>query len=77
MPYSGISKLNQSLREKLPKRAQEIYVEAYNDAYDQYKDPAKRRGNQSREETARRVAWAAVGKKYHKGDDGKWHRQRT
>ncbi len=75
MPYSGISKLNQSLREKLPKRAQEIYVEAYNDAYDQYKDPAKRRGNQSREETARRVAWAAVGKKYQKGDDGKWHRQ--
>ncbi len=77
MPYSGVSKLNKSLREKLPKHAQEIYVEAYNDAYDQYKDPAKRRGNQSREETARRVAWSAVEKKYHKGDDGKWHRQQT
>lgn len=77
MPYSGISKLNQSLREKLPKHAQEIYVEAYNDAYDRYKDASKRRGNQSREETARRVAWSAVEKKYQKSDDGKWHRQRT
>ncbi len=77
MPYSGISKLNRSLREKLPKHAQEIYVEAYNNAYDQYKDPSKRRGDESREETAHRVAWSAVGKEYEKGDDGKWHRQQS
>ena len=32
-----------------------------------------RRGDATREETAHRVAWAAVKEKYAKGDDGEWH----
>lgn len=76
MPYSGISKLNRSLRDKLPKHAQEIYVEAYNSAFDRYEDADKRQGNESREEAAHRVAWSAVKQEYEKGDDEKWHRRR-
>ncbi|OHB62796.1 MAG: cation transport regulator, partial [Planctomycetes bacterium RBG_13_62_9] len=52
---------------------QEIYRQAYNSAYDEYADRGRRRGNESREETAGKVAWNAVKKKYQKGDDGKWH----
>ncbi len=68
-------KIPENLKDILPKHAQDIYKEAYNSAYDQYKDPDKRRGDESREEAANKVAWAAVKKEYKKGDDGKWHRK--
>ncbi len=35
-----------------------------------------RRGDDSREEVAHKVAWAAVKKEYEKGDDDKWHPKR-
>ena len=37
-----------------------IYLKAFNSAWDQYKEPEERRGNESREETSHKVAWAAV-----------------
>jgi hypothetical protein len=40
----------------LPLHAQEIYLEAFNSAWDQYDEPDERRGNSSREETAQCVA---------------------
>lgn len=49
-------------------------MEAYNSAWDEYKKPEDRRGDASREETAHRVAWAAVKKKYEKKGD-KWVRK--
>jgi cation transport regulator len=55
----------------LPKHAQEIYQAAYNNAWDEYKDPEDRRGDASREEVAHKVAWAAVKQKYEKQED-KW-----
>ena len=64
-----------NLKDKLPKHAQDIYGEAYNNAYDQYSKPEKRRDDSSREATANKVAWSAVKKKYKKDDDGKWHRK--
>ncbi|QDW66375.1 putative cation transport regulator ChaB [Luteimonas granuli] len=73
MPYSSISELPESVRDNVPKHAQEIYREAYNSAWDQYADADDRRGDASREETAHKVAWSAVKEKYAKGDDGKWH----
>ena len=73
MPYKDTSELRDSLKDKLPKHAQEIYVKAFNSAWDEYKDPDKRRGSESREEAAHKVAWSAVENKYEKGDDGKWH----
>lgn len=72
MPYDKVSDLPDSVKNNLPKHAQEIYKEAYNSAWDQYDDPEERRGDASREETAHRVAWSAVKKKYEKGDDGQW-----
>lgn len=75
MPYDSISDLPENIQDLLSKHAQEIYKEAYNNAFDQYKDPEKRRGDASREETAHKVAWSAVENKYEKGDDDKWHRK--
>ncbi len=75
MPYKSISQLPDSVRGPLPKHAQEIYKEAFNDAWDEYADPDDRRGDASREETAHRVAWSAVKSSYSKGDDDKWHRK--
>jgi cation transport regulator len=71
MPYNKLAELPDSVRDNLPKHAQEIYQAAYNSAWEQYDQPEERRGNASREETAHRVAWAAVKEKYVKQDD-KW-----
>lgn len=73
MPFARISELPGPVREHLPKHAQEIYKEAFNSAWEQYDRPEERRGDASREETAHRVAWAAVKDRYEKGDDGDWH----
>ncbi|TWQ01152.1 ChaB family protein, partial [Escherichia coli] len=54
---------------------QDIYKEAFNSAWDQYKDKDDRRDDASREETAHKVAWAAVKHEYAKGDDDKWHKK--
>ena len=75
MPYDNVSDLPDSVRDNLPKHAQEIYKEAYNSAWDQYEDPGDRRGDASREETAHRVAWSAVKEEYEKNDDGNWTRK--
>lgn len=74
MPYDTLNDLPDAVKKNLPKHAQEIYREAYNSAWAEYKDPDDRRGNASREETAHRVAWAAVKRKYQKKDD-KWVRK--
>lgn len=75
MPYERISELPDSVRDHLPSHAQKIYKEAFNSAWDQYKDPDDRRGDATREETAHKVAWAAVKEKYGKGEDSDWHRK--
>jgi cation transport regulator len=72
MPYKNRSDLPDSVQDNLPAHAQDIYKEAYNSAWDEYKDPEDRRGDASREETAHRVAWNAVKGSYEKNDDGKW-----
>lgn len=73
MPFSDRDDLPDSVRHVLPAHAQDIYKEAYNHAWDEYKDPDDRKQGGSREETAHRVAWAAVKKKYEKGSDDTWH----
>lgn len=75
MPYNSVSDLPGSVKDNLPHHAQEIYQEAYNSAYDEYKDPDKRKGDDSRESVSHQVAWSAVEKKYEKGDDGNWHKK--
>ncbi len=73
MPYKNRQSLPDSVQHVLPAHAQDIYKEAFNSAWDEYKDSSDRRGNESREETAHKVAWAAVKHSYKKGDDDKWH----
>jgi cation transport regulator len=73
MPYSTLTDLPESVKNVLPKHAQEIYQAAFNSAWDEYDKAYERRDHSSREETAHRVAWAAVKKKYKKNEtSGKW-----
>ena len=71
MPYQTRSELPDRVKKNLPEHAQDIYKEAYNNAWDQYASPNRRRGSESREETAHRVAWSAVKKQYEKRGN-KW-----
>ena len=73
MPYDKIGDLPDRVKDNLPKHAQEIYLAAFNSAWEEYKSPKDRADDSSREETSHKVAWAAVKKKYEKGDDDKWH----
>ena len=73
--YHSTAELPDSVKEHLPQHAQDIYKEAFNSAWEQYKEASDRRGEASREETAHRVAWNAVKGEYEKGEDGNWHRK--
>jgi len=76
MPKDRKQDIPESVKNVLPRHAEEIYLEAYKHALEQYKDPQKRRGNASLEETAHRVAWAAVKQKYEKNEQtGKWQKK--
>lgn len=77
MPYQSIQDLPDQVTAHTPKHAQEIYKEAFNNAWQQYKDPDKRRTDEDREQIAHKVAWSAVKQEYEKGDDGQWHAKQT
>jgi len=72
MPYRTIQELPDSVKDNLPKGAQDIYKEAFNNAFDQFKDPSKLKYGGDRETAAHRVAWSAVKKAYKKNKEGKW-----
>ncbi|KAB8144588.1 cation transporter [Chloroflexia bacterium SDU3-3] len=64
MPYKTERDLPESVRDHLPKHAQEIYRAAFNSAWDEYNHD---------EERAHRVAWAAVKHSYEKDEaSGDW-----
>lgn len=76
MPYKALKNLPVAVRNSLPKHAQEIYLAVFNSADELYKDPKKRKGRASREDVARKVAWAAVKKEYAKNvKTGKWEKK--
>ena len=78
MPYKRLTELPKGVRNNLPKHAQDIYLNAHNNALKQHKDPAKRRLGGSLEEVAARVAWAAVKVEYKKDtQSGNWKRKRA
>jgi len=68
MPYASISDLPDSVRNHLPEKAQQIYQETFNSAWDEYSD------HSDREATAHKVAWSAVKKQYRKQGD-RWVRR--
>jgi cation transport regulator len=64
VPYANRTELPDSVQNVLPKHAQDIFKDAFNNAYDEY-------GND--ESRAFAVAWGAVKKNYHKNEStGKW-----
>ena len=64
MTYQRLADLPKSVRDHLPRHAQEIYRAAFNNAWEEYEHD---------EERAHRVAWAAVKEKYEKNEKtGKW-----
>ena len=65
MPYQKIDDLPESVKDHLPKHAQEIFLAAFNSASEQYDE----------EKTAFKVAGSAVKHDYDKGDDGNWHKK--
>ncbi len=73
MPYQNLEDLPDSVKKHLPVHAQHIYKEAFNHAWDEYRDEERRRDDASREETAHKVAWSAVKNQYEKDDEtGQW-----
>ena len=66
MPYDAVSELPDTVK-ALPKKGQEIYLSAFNAAFDQYKGD---------EATAHATAWAAV-KKAYKKVGGNWVAKET
>ncbi|HEX6796446.1 MAG TPA: ChaB family protein [Ktedonobacterales bacterium] len=73
MPYNSTAALPASVRDHLPPHAQQIFLKAFNSAWDEYAKPAKREGTESQEEAAFRVAWTAVKHEYRKDDaTGQW-----
>jgi cation transport regulator len=60
MPYSAIEDLPPGVRHALPEHAQSIYRQAFNHAWERYRD------NYEREAIAHRIAWAAVKRTYRK-----------
>lgn len=75
MPYATRADLPENVRHVLPEHAQDIFLEAFNHALEEYQNPAKRRDNETPEVIAFRVAWAAVEKVYHKDSQGQWQRK--
>ena len=71
MPYDSLKDLPDSVRDNLPKHAQEVYIASFNNAWEEYKEAEDRRDGASREEVSHKVAWSAVKKKYEK-KNGKW-----
>jgi cation transport regulator len=65
IPCQQINELQDSVKEHIPRHAQEIFRAAFNNALEEYGE----------EERAFRVAWAAVKRDYEKSDDGKWHKK--
>ena len=61
--------LPEAVRSSLPEHARGFYVEARDNAFDQYKDPRKSCGH-SLVEAAHQVAWAAVKREYEKNSKG-------
>jgi cation transport regulator len=74
MRYEKKSDLPDTIRDVLPHEAQELYLEAYQKSYDNYKAPEG--GELSQESVAHRDGWTAVQQEYEQDKEtGEWHRK--
>lgn len=63
MPYRSTTELPDRVKSHLPAHAQEIYMKAFNHAWEEYAH------REDREATAHRVAWSAVERIYEKAGE--------
>ena len=76
MPYENVKDLPESVQKNLPEHAQKIYLEAFNNAWEEYAKPEDRKGGATREETSHKVAWSAVKQTYEKDEkSGEWKKK--
>lgn len=69
--YESIEELTDTMRDTLPEEAQKIYVEAYNEAWEDY-DPEKTQ--MSQDAAANRAGWAAVKQDFTQDEETrKWY----
>ena len=62
MPYQTHSRRPPAVRSHLPEHAQDIFRQAFNQAFHAHQ------GESRQEEIARRIAWAAVKRRYVKSE---------
>jgi cation transport regulator len=74
--YVHVKDLPLVVRDHLPKPAQEVYLQAFNNAWKRYDQIEDRYEDATPEETAHRMAWAAVKRDYEKdGSTGDWRKR--
>lgn len=67
MPYDSVTDLPETIKSILPTKAQEIFMAAFNSAYDSTCDD-----RQDKEQCANAIAWGAVKRSYEKDENGEW-----
>lgn len=72
MRYESINDIPETLQDVLPEEAQEIYLEHYQQAWDDYDE--EKGGELSRDGVAHRQAMHAVRQQFVQYKDGKWYR---
>lgn len=68
MPYDRMSDLPPAVKDHLPEHAQEIFLAAFNNAFEEHKS------ERDAEERAFCIAWGAVKRSYEKTGD-RWARK--
>jgi cation transport regulator len=77
-PYRSIKELPEPVQRALPAHAQEIFLKAVNNAWEQYREPKERRDpRETREAVAFKVAWKAVEQVYEKDPVSKAWKKKT
>lgn len=67
--YDQKSELPSGVANNLPDHAQDIYLSAYNSAFEDHED------EDDAKQIAHRIAWSAVKQSYEKSSSGNWHRK--
>ena len=74
MRYESKRDLPETLRDVLPEEAQDIYLEAYKKAWEDYRE--EQAGDLSRGSVAHQQGWAAVKREFVQSEKtGEWHRK--
>jgi cation transport regulator len=77
-PYKTTKELPEPVQRALPGHAQEIFLKAVDNAWEQYKEPKERSDpKETREAVAFKVAWKAVEQVYEKDPVSRTWKKKT